>query len=261
MIQIDQLKQLFPPILFENATLRKYLLKEYLQLRILDFLSTSHYIKKIVFIGGTNLRLIKGIDRFSEDLDFDCKDLLKDDFMAMTDSIVLYLQRFGFTVETRDKENDKLKAFRRALYFPGLLYNMGLSQFRDERFLIKIEIQDQRVEYPKKMVQIKKAGFFFTFPVPPDEVICAMKITALLSRQKGRDFYDTIFLLSQTKPDFGFLFEKKGISNMLELKTAFQSLLEKTNLAIKAKDFKHLVFEERNAEKILLFQDFVNSME
>ncbi|MBG0766428.1 MAG: nucleotidyl transferase AbiEii/AbiGii toxin family protein [Spirochaetaceae bacterium] len=28
----------------------------------------------IPFIGGTNLRLIKHIDRFSEDLDFDCTD-------------------------------------------------------------------------------------------------------------------------------------------------------------------------------------------
>ncbi len=27
----------------------------------------------MTFIGGTNLRLAKGIDRFSEDLGFDCK--------------------------------------------------------------------------------------------------------------------------------------------------------------------------------------------
>ncbi|MCK9626641.1 MAG: nucleotidyl transferase AbiEii/AbiGii toxin family protein [Bacteroidales bacterium] len=31
----------------------------------------------MTFIGGTNLRFVKGIDRFSEDLDFDCKDLSK----------------------------------------------------------------------------------------------------------------------------------------------------------------------------------------
>ena len=30
--------------------------------------------QNIAFIGGTSLRLIKKIDRFSEDLDFDCKD-------------------------------------------------------------------------------------------------------------------------------------------------------------------------------------------
>ena len=35
---------------------------------------TNLTMLKIFFIGGTNLRLVKGIDRFSEDLDFDCKN-------------------------------------------------------------------------------------------------------------------------------------------------------------------------------------------
>ena len=64
------------------------MLKEYIQLLILDFLSTTPFIKKIVFIGGTNLRLVKGIDRFSEDLDFDCKDFSKEEFMEMTDAVI-----------------------------------------------------------------------------------------------------------------------------------------------------------------------------
>ena len=62
------------------------MLKEYLQLLILDHLSTTPYIHKVTFIGGTNLRLIQGIDRFSEDLDFDCKDLNEEEFLAMTDT-------------------------------------------------------------------------------------------------------------------------------------------------------------------------------
>ena len=57
------------------------MLKEYLQLLILDYLTTTPYIKKIALIGGTNLRLTKGIDRFSEDIDFDCKDLSKQEFI------------------------------------------------------------------------------------------------------------------------------------------------------------------------------------
>ena len=46
------------------------MLKEYVQLLILDYLSASMYVKKITFIGGTNLRLVKGIDRFSKVLVF-----------------------------------------------------------------------------------------------------------------------------------------------------------------------------------------------
>jgi len=54
------------------------------------------------------------------------------------------------------------------------------------------------------MTNIKGCGFFFSFPVPTDEVLCAMKLSAMLSRQKGRDFYDAMFLLAQAKPDYHF---------------------------------------------------------
>ena len=56
------------------------MLMGYLLLMVLDFLSTSPYISKLAFIGGTNLRLVRGIDRFSEDFDFDSKGLTKDEF-------------------------------------------------------------------------------------------------------------------------------------------------------------------------------------
>jgi len=73
MINIEQIKKYFPLALQNNSIYYKYMLKEYLQLLILDFLSSTSYIKKIVFIDGTYLRLVMGIDRFSEDIDFDCK--------------------------------------------------------------------------------------------------------------------------------------------------------------------------------------------
>jgi len=260
MIQPAQLKIYFPPYLSENLTLQKYILKEYIQLLILDYLTTTPYIRKIVFIGGTNLRLTKGIDRFSEDLDFDCKDMSQDEFMVMTDGIINYLLRNGYHVEPRDKINTNLKAFRRNIYFPELLFNLGLSGYRNERFLIKIESQDQQIEYPRKMANIKGCGFFFSFPVPTDQVICAMKISALLSRQKGRDFYDTMFLLDQTKPDYIFLSTKCGISNLNELKRAFSDLLTKVDLNKKEKDFDHLVFQKRNSKRILLFGEFVKGL-
>jgi hypothetical protein len=94
----------------------------------------------------------------------------------MTDDVLSFLQRSGFRVETRDKANNKLKAFRRNIYFPELLFDLGLSGYKEERFLIKIESQDQAVEYSPVMVNIKGCGFFFPFPVPPDDVFCAMKI-------------------------------------------------------------------------------------
>ena len=66
MIDLQQIKSYFATDVRENPIFGKYMLKEYVQLLILDFLSSSVYVGKIAFIGGTNLRLVKGMDRFSE---------------------------------------------------------------------------------------------------------------------------------------------------------------------------------------------------
>ena len=258
MIQLELIRNYFPLEMRENATFQKHILKEYLQLMILDFLSTTHYVRKIAFIGGTNLRLIKGIDRFSEDLDFDCKNLGKEEFMGMTDSILKFLQRSGMRVQVRDNENDKLKAFRRNIHFPELLFELNLTGHKDERFLIKVETQDQHVDYKQIMTNIKGCGFFFSFPVPTDEVLCAMKLSAMLSRQKGRDFYDAMFLLAQTKPDYHFLGTKIGIHNLNELKTATKESLNKVDLNKKMKDFEHLLFNKSNSAGILHVGEFID---
>ena len=217
-------------------------------------------IQKVVFIGGTNLRLVKGIDRFSEDLDFDCKNFLQEEFMTMTDDILTFLQRSGLRAETRDQANDKLKAYRRNLYFPELLFELGLSGYREERFLIKVESQDQEFEYKPQIVNIKRLGFFFPFPVPPDSILCAMKLSALLTRQKGRDFYDAMFLLGQSEPDYEYLTTKREIHNKEELKEQLIKTTESTDLKKKYRDFEHLLFNKANSEKVLLFGEFVKEL-
>mgnify|MGYP000906228847 CR=1 FL=1 len=260
MISITQIKNYFPAQIRDNAIFYKYMLKEYLQLLILDYLSSTHYVQKIVFIGGTNLRLVKGIDRFSEDLDFDCKNFSEQEFKEMTDSIILFLERSGWRVKTRDNDNPKLTAFRRSIYFPELLFDMGLSGHKEERFLLKVESQDQGIKYEPVIVNINGCGFFFPFPVPSDAVLCSMKIAAMLARSKGRDFYDLMFLLAQAKPDYDFLEECCGISNLQQLKQVTQERLTAIDLNVKQRDFEHLLFNKTNSEKILRFGSFMNAL-
>lgn len=260
MIQLNQIRQYFPPQIHENSIFDKYILKEYVQLMILDFLSSTRYIRKICFIGGTNLRLISGIDRFSEDLDFDCKKLPKEEFDSMTSEIVQFLKRSGFRVETRDNPNSKLTAFRCNIYFPELLFVLNLSGHKEERFLIKIESQDQGVEYSSHLVDVRGCGFFFPFPVPENRVLCSMKIAAMLSRAKGRDFYDLMFLLTRTQPDYEFLAARCGIHNPQELKEAIFRLLDTVDLSKKQRDFEHLLFHKENSKKILRFREFVEPL-
>lgn len=259
MIDLNLIRSYFPQHIRENAQFDKDMLKEYIQLMILDFLSSTSYIRKMAFIGGTNLRLVKGIDRFSEDLDFDCKNMTKEEFMAMTDDVLVFLQRSGLNAITKDKENDKLTAFRRNIHFPQLLFDLGLTGHREKRFLVKIESQDQGVDYNPVLVNVKGCGFFFPLPVPPEDVLCSMKLAALLTRSKGRDFYDAMFLLGYTQPNYNFLQKRSGISSAQDLKVAIEDVLKTTDLSIKKKDFEHLLFNKQNSERILRFGEFAKA--
>lgn len=233
MTDLNYISSYYPAHIATRADFQKHILKEYIQLMVLDYLSSSPYIGKLAFIGGTNLRLIKGIDRFSEDLDFDCKSLTEQEFIKMTDDIIVFLRREGLSVEARDKANAKLTAFRRNIYFPEFLFELGLSGHKEERFLLKIEAQDQAVAYSVEMNFVQRCGFFFSLPTPSISVLLSMKLSALLARAKGRDFY----------PE--------------ELKQALKSKLATIDLNVKKRDFEHLLFDSRSAGKILRFADFV----
>ncbi len=260
MISIDQIKNYYPASMAGSAVFQKHILKEYVQLLTLDYLSTTEHIRKMTFIGGTNLRLAKGIDRFSEDLDFDCKNLNEKEFLRMSDGVLTFLQRSGFNVEAREREKSGLQAFRRSLYFPELLFSIGISGHRDARFLLKIESQDQQTPYEPVMEFIKGCGFYFPFPVPSEAVLCAMKIAAMLSRGKGRDYYDVMFLLSRTEPDYQFLANRLGIHNLAQLKVAVEESLQTVDLRQKQKGFEHLLFHRDNSRRILHFAEFIRSL-
>ena len=178
----------------------------------------------------------------------------------MTDALIVYLQRNGLPVVAKDKESDKLTAFRRSILFPGLLKNLGLSAFAEERFLMKIETQDQEFPYERQMATVAKCGFFFPVAVPPDPILCSMKLSALLTRAKGRDFYDAMFLLMRTKPDYGYLSFREGIHDAAELKAAFVQKLAEVDINNKKRDVEHLLFTAAAAEKIPAFGDFVERM-
>ena len=260
MIDISFIRSFFPTVIAQESRFDRYMLKEYLQLMILDRLAATPFVTKLTFIGGTNLRLIQGIDRFSEDLDFDCKNLSQEEFFAMTDNVVAYLRQNNIDVETRDRENPHLTAFRRNLYFPQMLFNLGLTGHREERLLLKIESQDQGIGYQPSVANVNRMGFFFAIQVPPLDVLCAMKFSAVLARQKGRDFYDTIFLLSKTRPNLEFLKFKTGIATIDELKVAIADRMKQVDLNLKKKDFYHLLFRESNADRILQFAEVVRAL-
>ncbi len=85
-----------------------------------------------------------------------------------------------------------------------------------------------------------------------------MKLAALLSRAKGRDFYDVMFLMQQTEPSYEFLSAVCDIKNARELKEALMRKLQMVNLDMKKRDFEHLLFSANASERILRFGEFIN---
>jgi predicted nucleotidyltransferase component of viral defense system len=260
MESIDSIRIFYPPVIAQNKAFDPMILKEYIQCQVLEFLSRQPEAAGMAFIGGTCLRLVHGINRFSEDLDFDCKNLDLARFLRLTDSLLTYLENCGYKVEAKDKESYRLKAFRRSIYFPELLYSLHLSGYREQRFLLKVETQDQGIEYPLELIFLNRCGFLFPLKVAPISVLCAMKVMAVINRGKGRDFYDLMFLLQRTEPDYGFLEQRNGISNKTRLIAELVKTAGSTDLTRKCRDFEHLLIEKSDAARILRFGDLLRNL-
>lgn len=256
-VDLEYLKGFYPYQIVNDKSKIKHIVKEYIELLVLEHLTTLPYIKKLSFIGGTNLRLVKGIQRFSEDLDFDCKNFTKDEFNAMTNSIVKFLNLNGFNAKLKDNINEeKLIAYRGNIVFPELLYNLGLTGHKEEKFLLKIEAQDQGIGYNNIKQQINRNGYNIIVPSPPDDILCSMKLAALINRTKGRDFYDCMFLLQRTLPNLDFLEKRININSLDILSSTLDTIISKTNMNNKQNDFKHLLFNSGSEECINNFMEF-----
>ena len=210
------------------------------------------------FIGGTNLRILHQIQRFSEDLDFDCFNLSREEFMRLTNEVIHQLRQEGITVETDDREKDqKLVAFRRNIVFPGLLFDLGLTGHRDKKLLIKIECEPHNYEYEFEKPIIQKFNVFTQIFAPSPAILLSMKTGAVLERGKGRDYYDFIFLSGKTEPDFGYLGEKFGILNHEQLYERILNSCKTTNFKVKSRDFEKLVFDPAETKKVLFFKEYI----
>ncbi|MBR6588812.1 MAG: nucleotidyl transferase AbiEii/AbiGii toxin family protein [Kiritimatiellae bacterium] len=260
MIALESIKGFFPEEL-RAGQFAKHILKEYVECLALEWIARSQWAPRLTFIGGTNLRLTKDIDRFSEDLDFDCKDLEPEEFVRFTDALIAHLRRNGLNAVSKEKESDRLTAMRRSILFPGLLHELGLSAFKEERFMMKVEAQDQGREYKRVSADIRRCGFFFPVTVPNEATLCAMKLSALLTRGKGRDFYDAIFLLQRTEPDYPFLSAvHPEVTDLKSLKAALTAKAKSVDLELKRRDVEHLLFHRERAELVTRFPAFVDSL-
>lgn len=172
--------------------------REILQEIALYSLSAHGFFEKALFHGGTELRLLHALPRFSEDLDF----LLRApdegfDWKQYEDKLLATCQRFDLQPEIRRKAADR-----------GAIKAIMLIDSSDA-----VEDASGRLKYTRIRLEIDtnppqgasaETGFL-DFPVPHELSIMdlpssfALKCHALLCRgwMKGRDWFDLLWFCSR----------------------------------------------------------------
>lgn len=249
MLTINEIKKQY------SDNLHKFdrgLLREYLQYQILSIIFGHKLSNKLCFVGGTCLRIVYGTKRFSEDLDFDNKNLSSGEFEEIASHVEKELKKMGYGVEIKMVRKG---AFHCYVKFPDILFEQKLSKMREEKSLIQLDTFDQGVEYKPDLFVLNKFDVLKQILVAPKEIILAQKLWTITQRKrfKGRDFYDAIFLLKNTKPDMGFLKVKFGSDNEIEIKKIILDKLKEADWDEIARDVEKFLINKEDVEKIKLF--------
>ena len=173
------------------------LIREYLQARILESLQEGGAWASLAFMGGTSLRFLYRLPRFSEDLDFAMETPSPEfDFLGLIVSARARFEKEGYrttaTASTRAVVN---KAFIR---FPGLEHELGLSRDARRALSVKIEVDTRPPAGAGLEVTTVRRHATLRLSHHDKPSLLAGKVAALLCREwvKGRDVYDLMWYLS-----------------------------------------------------------------
>lgn len=191
-------------------------LKEILQELALAGLARTDFFRNVAFHGGTALRVLYGLDRFSEDLDFTSKSpnpsfRLVSYLKALQEELNVY--GVSVTVQDRSKAEEAVqKAF---LKEDSIGRQLTLEYYpraqKPKKIRIKLEV-DTNPPLGSKF-ETKYLDFPFPFAITIQDLpsLFAGKGHALLCREylKGRDWYDFVWYVSR-KTQLNYLYLANG---------------------------------------------------
>lgn len=185
-------------------------LREYLQHLILREMFELNWLSELVFHGGTALRIIHDLNRFSEDLDFHLG--YEDKEYSITEKLSnlqkkLSLNGYKLEISSSSEGNVKNPTIK---FAGGLLKEAGISPHENQKLNIKLEIDTN----PPKGFTTDTTLINEYFPLALNHhdraSFIAGKCHAILQREwtKGRDFFDLLFYLNKwegIEPNFDYL--------------------------------------------------------
>lgn len=183
-------------------------LREIMQEIALLGLWRSKFFEKAAFYGGTALRILHGLDRFSEDLDFSLlKPMSAFDMAKYLVALQKELEAFGFDVRIEQRNKAVKSAVQSAFLKADTLNQLLVIQTAEEILhgvpqgqVLKIKLEIDTDPPPGFSTEAK----YLLQPIPfavkayalPD--LFAGKMHAILCRKwktrvKGRDWYDLVW--------------------------------------------------------------------
>lgn len=173
------------------------LAREFLQAKVLGALQRAGAMVPLAFQGGTALRFLYLIPRYSEDLDFALERPGSGyDFRGTLDAIRADLEREGYRVDIA-RPSDRKVVHSAFVRFPGLLHEMGLSGHRDEALSVKLEVDTRPPAGAGLETTVVRRHVLLRLQHHDRASLLAGKLHAILQRPwpKGRDFYDLVWYL------------------------------------------------------------------
>ncbi len=186
-------------------------LKEIIQEIVLLGLWRSKFYEKAVFYGGSALRILHKLDRFSEDLDFSLiqpENTL--DIKKYLGAVKSELELWGFEVSAEEKNKKNKNTIDSAFIKANTLIHLlkidsKLKTHKNAVMKIKLEIDQEPVIGFKSDLKYYLHPIPFTIKTMTLPSLFAGKMHALLCRTvrtniKGRDWYDLIWFVKNNIP-------------------------------------------------------------
>lgn len=236
--------------------------REYLQSEVLAILSELPESQHLALIGGTGLRLLYDLDRFSEDLDFDHYGENAHRPLAVFDRVADILTQREYAVRFKKKTHRPEQGG--TLVVRNFLFRLGLTPHHDETLKIKLEYTTSPKAPLREVRTLNRFGFvaqIITLPLP---VLCASKAATLFDRKRllPRDLYDlTWFFSRRIAPDLATL-QSRGIESY----AAFHARIEKLYVHIQPKlaqyerDLTPLLINPDHAKRIRYLPDLTKNV-
>ncbi len=257
MLSFSNIEKLYSE---QERPFKRNILREYLQFKILEIVFNSKIGQSLAFLGGTALRIVYNNSRFSEDLDFDNFGLTQDQFVSLIDEVKRGLQLQGYKVEIK---NVFKGAYRSYIKMPEVLFENKMSNLQEEKIMIQIDTVPHAFDYTRDLKILNKFDVFTQIYTTPLPILLSQKIYAALNRKRamGRDFFDIVFLLPLTKPNYEYLEKKMGISSGQELKEALLSKTSQFDFSELARDVEPFLIKLDDSRKVKMFIPYIKSLE